>query len=54
MLYIHKTITYVILNYDIIYFVISVTFMYVKSAFESFHLHGILFCVLDITCHSYK
>lgn len=35
MLCIHKTITYVILNYDIIYFIISVTLIYVKSAFES-------------------
>lgn len=35
MLYIHKTITYVVLNYDVIYFIILVTLTYVKSAFES-------------------
>lgn len=34
MLYVHKTITYVILNY-IIYFIISVTLIYFKSTFES-------------------
>lgn len=34
MLYIHKTMTYVILNYDIIFSIILVTLTYIKSAFE--------------------